>query len=320
MWLKKRSENQPTGREPGACQRGIALVSVLWFLMLLTLIATTLSLTSRSGARQAANLVGAAQARYLAEAGIQLGLMNLSVAPADQPWLADGSPYRLSIGDGVVTVALFDERGKIDLNGAPAELLDGLLSAAEVADDQRARLVDAILDWRDEDDLRRLNGAEDADYAAAGLDYGAKDAPFDTVEELQRVLGMTAKIYQAIYPAVTVNSGLRGINPLVAPKLALMALPGVTADWAEHYIEQRRTAHQQGLEPPEPPTVPPQYLAPASPGVNYTVYTEAEVGPVVRGRFSVVVRRNRVRPLIISMRQEAQSLLGNTGSQQGGNP
>ena len=131
---------------------------------------------------------------------------------------------------------------------------------------------------------------------------------------------MTAEIYQAIYPAVTVNSGLRGVNPLVAPRLALMALPGVTADWAEHYIELRRTAHLQGLEPPEPPDVPPQYLAPASPGVNYTVYTEAEVGLLVRARFSILVRRNRVRPLIISMRQETQSLLGNSGRQQGSPP
>jgi general secretion pathway protein K len=47
-------------------------------------------------------------------------------------------------------------------------------------------LVDAILDWRDEDDLHLVNGAEDPDYKAAGLPYGAKDGPFDSLEELQQ--------------------------------------------------------------------------------------------------------------------------------------
>jgi len=324
MWSKRISElgapdRGPAGT-PGMTQSGIALVSVLWLLILLSLIATTLSLTSRSEARKTTNLVGAAQARYLAEAGIQLGLMNLTVTAAEQPWLADGSPYRLQMGNGVVTVALFDERGKIDLNAAPAELLDGLLNAAQVADDKRARLVDAILDWRDEDDLRRLNGAEDADYAAAGLAYGAKNAPFETVEEVQRVLGMSVDIYETIRPALTVDSHLPGINPLVASKLALMALPGVTADWAERYIEQRRSAHLHGLPPPEPPAVPPQYLASISPGLNYTVYTESEVGPLLRARLAAVVRRNRAQPLILRLRQEALSLLGEEDRQQQNGP
>ena len=34
-----------------------------------------------------------------------------------------------------------------------------------------------------------LNGAEDADYEAEGLPYGAKDGPFQSVEELRQVLG-----------------------------------------------------------------------------------------------------------------------------------
>ena len=58
-----------------------------------------------------------------------------------------------------------------------------------------AALVDAIVDFRDEDDLHCLQGAEDRDYADAGLPRGAKDAAFEAVEELQQVLGMTREIY-----------------------------------------------------------------------------------------------------------------------------
>ena len=94
-------------------------------------------------------------------------------------------------------IAIRDEGGKIDLNAAPNELLHGLFLSVACAgrdgegvglDDRQAdALVDAIRDFADEDELQRLNGAEDRDYEDAGLPWGAKDAPFRAVEELHRV-------------------------------------------------------------------------------------------------------------------------------------
>ncbi len=96
-------------------------------------------------------------------------------------------------------------------------------------------LVDAIRDFADEDDLIHLNGAEDRDYAAAGLPWDAKDAPFEAVEELQQVLGMTALLYEAIQPALTVYNGKGDIDPVVAPREVLMALPENTeAEVGDH--------------------------------------------------------------------------------------
>src|SRR5882672_7761736 len=56
--------------------------------------------------------------------------------------------------------------------------------------------------------LRRnlQNGAEDADYAAAGLAYGAKDAPFAMTEELLQVPGMTRELFDRVAPDITVYS------------------------------------------------------------------------------------------------------------------
>ena len=46
----------------------------------------------------------------------------------------------------------------------------------------------AIVDWRDADPLTQPSGGgEDGDYAAANLPYGAKDAEFKSVAELQQV-------------------------------------------------------------------------------------------------------------------------------------
>ena len=62
------------------------------------------------------------------------------------------------------------------------------------------------------DKLTRLrpNGAEEAAYRAAGLPWGPKNAPFETVEELQQVLGMTADIYKRVAPSLTTYSGEAG--------------------------------------------------------------------------------------------------------------
>jgi general secretion pathway protein K len=51
-------------------------------------------------------------------------------------------------------------------------------------------------------------GAEDSDYAAAGLAWGAKDAPFETVTELEQVLGMRPALFRSLAPYVTVHSAL----------------------------------------------------------------------------------------------------------------
>ena len=67
-------------------------------------------------------------------------------------------------------------------------------------------LADAIADFRDADNLPRLRGAEEAQYRDAGLVWGPKNAPFQTVGELQQILGMTAEIYRRVAPDLSVYS------------------------------------------------------------------------------------------------------------------
>ncbi len=101
-------------------------------------------------------------------------------------------------------------------------------------------------DYADDDDLTRLNGAEDRDYAAAGLPWDAKDAPFEAVEELQQVLGMTPLLYEAMAPALTVHSGQEGIDTSVAPRAVLLALPETDAEAVESYLSARAEAPEGG--------------------------------------------------------------------------
>jgi general secretion pathway protein K len=150
--------------------------------------------------------------------------------------------------DGMrVASSAVDESGKIDLNAVPDALLASFLQTAGQLDSATAaRLVDVIGDWKDADDLRRPNGAEAADYKAAGLSYGPANAPFETVADLQRVLGMTPALFARLAGNLTVYSGVPGINPQFASRTVLMALPGATDAIVDNYLAQRAAALAAG--------------------------------------------------------------------------
>jgi hypothetical protein len=115
-------------------------------------------------------------------------------------------------------------REHVNLNTAPDALLEAVFASAGIDIGIAKSLVDRIADWRDSDHLRRLNGAEDSDYRAAGLPYGAKDLPFASVDELQMVLGVTPNIHSRLATALTVYADRRGVDLRVAPRPVLQAL------------------------------------------------------------------------------------------------
>ncbi len=246
-------------------RKGIALVAVLWVLVLLSVIAAAFVTETRTEVNLARNAVENAKARALAGAGVQRAVLALLAArresregqEAEGPGVEDfavfegapgqGEPEAAAIGaagglrvDGTVyawrfagaevLISVQDEGGKIDLNRASEEMLEGLFVSAGLPERQAAGLAEAIADFRDEDDERRAFGAEDEDYRAAGLEWGAKDAPFETVSELTQVLGLTRALYQRVRPALTVHSRRARVERGVAPPIVVAALSGEEAE------------------------------------------------------------------------------------------
>ncbi|MBV0934275.1 type II secretion system minor pseudopilin [Marinobacterium weihaiense] len=271
--------------------RGIVLVTVLWVLVLLGLMATNLSLGSRSFSRQVFNAEQGTQARLAADAGISWALWSLQ-QPGQAGWLADGGARQMQLDDTDVTVRLQDESGKLDLNAAPSELLDALLQPWLADSRQRAALVAAIEDWRDSDDLVRLNGAEAEAYEQAGRITGPGNRPFERLSELQGVLGMTPALYQALLPSLTLATRSRTVNPQVAPHAVLMALPGASDGVVRGYIRQRREAWQEGLPQPELPFDASPYVSDRRGGVHYRVDIQARrAGRITSYRAVALTRR-----------------------------
>ena len=206
-------------------QSGAALLLVLWIMVLLIGTIAVFALGARTEALQGRALSRSTGARYAAEAGVDVAAFHLLNPDGDARWVPDGRPVEFDWGGQHLRVRVVDESAKVDLNIASPELLAGLMQALGADLERSRRLAGAIADWRDGDDLLNAEGgAEDPDYAAARLPYGAKDRPFETLSELRLVLGMDAALYERMRPYVTLYSGLARPAPAYAGKPVLQAL------------------------------------------------------------------------------------------------
>ncbi len=227
-------------------QQGVALIIVLWVLVLITITVGSFSVSARTENLQARQLLDGSRARYAAEAGIAIAVLNLRNPDIATRWVPDGRMYEQQFESARVEISITDERGKLDINVVDELTLSSLLIATGVEEDRVNPLVGAILDWRDPDDAVRIDGAEADEYASADLPYGPSNAPFVILDELQQVLGMDFELYRKLEPALTVYSRRRTIEPAFAPYEALMVLPGMTADIARDFINERQLRDNTG--------------------------------------------------------------------------
>jgi len=300
-------------------ERGVALVLVMWIAVLLTVIASSFIYEARTDALVIRNSISMARAEGAADAAINRAIFELYRADnSPDAWRRDGSVREWTFQGVPIRVELRDESGKIDINTAADPLLRGLLLSVGVTDEDAARLLDAILDWRDPDKLKRVNGAEDGEYRAAGLTYVPANAPFQAIEELQLVLGMRPDIYRRLAPSITVYSRQPGINSTLASREVLLAIPGVTSAIVDAYIARREQARANG-EPLPPMQEAAGFSANVTPTANVraearlddgTVFVREAVAllrPTPRKPVTFVAWRESTAPVIEEQPKEADA-------------
>ncbi len=218
--------------------RGAALLLVMWLIALLTALIGAFALSARTENLQGRVMVRGLVAQNAARAGLEYAMTRVAMSDPRLQWQPDGRPHPWRYGDARIEVSIVDENGKVDLNQADAGLLAELLRrAGKLEQAEAARLAASVVDWRDADTLTQpAGGAEDADYASAGRPYGAKDAEFESVAELEQVLGFTPELYARIEPHVTVYSGRTRPEPAFASAEVLDAM-GMNG---AQLVEQRR--------------------------------------------------------------------------------
>jgi DNA uptake protein ComE-like DNA-binding protein len=110
----------------------------------------------------------------------------ITVRDADDP-MANSQPYRFGVAD---------EAGKINLNSLLQ--LDSTGNAGStmlmLLPNMTQEIANAILDWMDTDDTPRQGGAENDYYSTQSPPYQAKNGPFDSLEELLLVQGVTPQL------------------------------------------------------------------------------------------------------------------------------
>lgn len=294
---------------------GFALISVLWLIVLLTVIAGGLSYATRQSTQSMASLMGGTKAHYLADGAAQLVMMNLLSRTPEDRLLADGETIDVILPGGHVLVTVMDENGKIDINAAKETLLARLFYSLDVEQEQADALADAIADYRDKDDLQRLNGAEDEDYQAAGLSWGPKNSAFTSVDELQRVYGMQPEIYQAMKPYITIYSRSPGVNPEVASFQVLLAISDDSDLTLESYINQRRENHEHGLRPPAAPAIA-RELKTRTRGVTYSLKAVGITESGQQSGLSTTIRLRRGRNRLSIETIEWQPYVNNSAEQK----
>lgn len=242
----------------GGAQSGIALLLVLWVLTILMVIVFAFSFMTRTEALSTASFKGTLETKFIAEGAIERAIAEIFYRNAfknqtielegREIWQVDGRPYTGLLGNGSYLVSIIDESGKVDINAASDVVLKNLLLNIGISEEETETIVDSIMDWKDADDLHRLHGAESDYYQSLQNPYKAKNARFDSLEELLLVKGVTADILygngsrKGIIDFLTVYTKKNRININAAPKEVLMAIPNMTPELAESIISARQQA------------------------------------------------------------------------------
>ena len=270
-------------------QRGIVLVIVLWATVLLGVVFGSMMLITRTDIQLTRVQSNAAKAKALAEGGIYYAIALILKTSSKDLKDLNGDLGTHRFGQGTVKVRLQDEAGRVDLNKADVKLFDDLFAGAGVSDvDERQQLINRLFDWRDADDLVRVNGAEEGEYLAMDLDYGPKNAPFEVVEELLQVPGMTQELYNRVKNGLTVYSKRKEVNLDVAPSEVVDAVPGSGLEESEASPEDQGRGQGAGEAPA---TLERRYRGRGQ-GRVYTIVAEGRVADT-RAQISATVSISR---------------------------
>lgn len=218
-------------------EKGVALLGVLWALLLLGMLGMSFAFAMRTEAQAARNGLDGARAYYQARTGIHRAIALLSSSPLDNVLK---SPIAGEEEDTSYDVEIAAEGGKIDLNLVTEEVLKEVLRRGGLSAEEAESLGDSILDWRDDDDMPRANGAEFPYYGSLPEPLKPRNGKLLAVDELLSVKGVTPDLYRRFLSKVFTVNGSPTVDINEAPVEVLRVLPGFTPEAAEALVAFRR--------------------------------------------------------------------------------
>jgi general secretion pathway protein K len=245
---------------PKADERGIALLLALLVLTILTALILEFDAEARREYRAAAAFRDDYKAGMLTRAAVQAAravlqqdLMRerMTGQKYDGPTDIWAMPIKnYAIGDGFLTAQIQDETGKFNLNdlastsGGDIEQKKKILRAKRLFELLRVspNLVDALIDWMDQDEVPQPAGAESLYYQSLRPPYRSAYSPLPGLGDLRLIKGFTPVIIERISPLVTVfpQEGGAPMNVNTADPIVLQTLdPSVTQTVALEIVQGR---------------------------------------------------------------------------------
>ena len=242
-------------------QGGYVLPLTLAVLLMLTLIASQVGRISGVAVEKVIAARLKVQHEYAMESAKAEILHLLALAPRTARGIGDG-PLAI-VPDGrtyevnpSVRVRFQDLRGLIPLNASienpvPRTRLMNLLKSYGVQEDKANAMLDALFDYRDKDDLQRINGAEKKQYAEAGKLMPRNNDLLDPAE-IYRVLGWAEESNRWKDDDILQHLSIertQGFNPNTATARVIAAITGIQLSDAQTLVRQRRTVPDTDLAP-----------------------------------------------------------------------
>jgi type II secretory pathway component PulK len=222
-----------------ARQHGSVLLIVLAVITLLAFAVATTVLTSSQYDQALANRSGLLKARRMAERGIAMA-SHVNVSAMD-PLLE----FQNEDGSEGYRAMMTTEESRLNinmlLNDQNAPLLTQIFQNFRMQPSAAQGLVAALMDWIDEDALkRRPDSAEALDYKQAGFPNRPFNRRFRSMQEIDMVAGIEK--LNAAYPAwrqlfTVYGSGQLDVNETNAETLA--AVTGANPVMAQRLIQRR---------------------------------------------------------------------------------
>lgn len=191
-------------------QQGGVLVLTLIVLTAVVAILASSFASQREAFVAARSRLEGTRARAMAESGIQRALAELanqseSLVNQTDEWFALGSNGDESflVGDASFRLQIVDASGLVNLNTATQEQLETMNLTQEQ--------IDSLLDWREEGDTPRPEGAKNDFYNSLTEPYNARLRRLESLDELLLIRGFDAR---SLYQEVQEQTSSSGITPL----------------------------------------------------------------------------------------------------------
>jgi general secretion pathway protein K len=217
-------------------QRGVALITALLVVSLVTVVAVAMATRQHIDVRLTANLLHGEQAyayALAAEAWARVILRRderqSNYDSLNEDWATALPP--IAVEGGQVSGGIEDLQGRFNINNLIGQ--DGKVSEADLAYFQQLlqilnlepTLASALLDWLDADiDVRFPDGAEDENYLLGPVPYRTANRPMVSTSELRLVKGFDQNAVQLLEPYVTALPQRTHINVNTALPVVLLAL------------------------------------------------------------------------------------------------